>query len=187
MSVPACSLRPYEPGDAEALFEAARESVAEVFPWLAWCHAQYSMAEAVEWIRSRRQLAAEGQEYNFAIVGDDGRFLGGCGLNQINRIQKFGNLGYWVRSSTTGRGVATETVRQAADFAFQNTDLVRLEIVCAVGNERSQRVAARAGAVREGVLRHRLMIHGQPVDAVMFSLVRGASVSNEAQTRSRSY
>jgi ribosomal-protein-serine acetyltransferase len=172
--VATCSLRAYEPDDAGALREAVRESVAEVFPWLAWCHAQYSMAEAVEWIRSRRQLAAEGREYTFAIVGDSGRFLGGCGINQINRIHKFGNLGYWVRSSATGRGVASEAVRQLADFAFQSTDLVRLEIVCAVGNERSQRVAVRAGAVREGLLRRRLVLHGQPVDAVMYSLVREA-------------
>ena len=120
----------------------------------------------------RSHLAAEGHEYTFAIVGDDGRFLGGCGINQINRIHKFGNLGYWVRTSATGRGVASEAVRQAAGFAFRNTDLVRLEIVCAVGNERGQRVAGRAGAVREGVLRRRLLLHGEPVDAVMYSLVR---------------
>ena len=174
MTRPLCRLRPYEPGDAKALWEAARESVAEVSPWLEWCHAQYSMAEAVEWIQSRAPLAAEGREYTFAIVGDDGRFLGGCGINQINRIHRFANLGYWVRSSATGRGVAGEAVRQAADFTFRRTDLVRLEIVCAVGNERSQRVAARAGAVREGVLRSRLLLHGQPVDAVMYSLVRDA-------------
>ena len=169
-----CRLRPYEAGDARALWEAARESVADVFPWLAWCHAQYSMAEAEEWIRSRAPLAAEGREYTFAIVGDDGRLLGGCGINQINRLHKFANLGYWVRSSATGRGVATEAARQAADFAFRTTDLVRVEIVCAVGNERSQRVAVRAGAVREGLLRRRLLIHGQPVDAVLYSFVRGA-------------
>jgi RimJ/RimL family protein N-acetyltransferase len=71
--------------------------------------------------------------------------------------------------------VATEAVRQVAHFAFRDTDLQRLEIVCAVGNEPSQRVAERAGAVREGVLRHRLLLHGQPVDAVMYSLVRGES------------
>jgi RimJ/RimL family protein N-acetyltransferase len=65
-------------------------------------------------------------------------------------------------------------VRQLADFAFRTTDLVRLEIVCAVGNERSQRVAERAGAVREGVLRRRLVLHGEAVDAVMYSLVRPA-------------
>lgn len=169
-----CSIRAYEPEDAQALWEAARESVGEVFPWLPWCHAQYSMAEAAEWIRSRAPLAADGREYTFAIVGSDGRFLGGCGVNQINRIHKFGNLGYWVRTSATRHGVATEAVRQAAEFAFDNADLVRLEIVCAVGNDRSQRVAERAGAVREGVLRHRLLLHGQPVDAVMYSLVWGA-------------
>jgi ribosomal-protein-serine acetyltransferase len=172
MSGAACRIRAYEPEDAEALWEAARESVGEVFPWLPWCHAQYSMAEAVEWARSRAPLAAEGREYNFAIVGADGRFLGGCGLNQINDAHRFANLGYWVRSSATGHGVATEAVRQVAEFAFRETDLVRLEIVCAVGNDRSQRVAERAGAAREGVLRNRLLLHGRPVDAVLYSLVR---------------
>jgi RimJ/RimL family protein N-acetyltransferase len=156
------------------LWEAARESVGEVYRWLAWCHPHYSKAEAVEWIGSRAPLAGEGREYTFAILGADGRFLGGCGLNQINHIHRFANLGYWVRTSATRHGVATEAVRQAAAFAFANTDLVRLEILCAVGNDASQRVAERAGAVREGVLRQRLLLHGQPVDAVMYSLVRGA-------------
>ena len=174
MILAVCSIRQYEPEDAEALWEAARESVGEVSRWLSWCHAQYSMAEAVEWIRSRAPLAAEGREYTFAIVGSDGRFLGGCGLNQINRLHRLANLGYWVRTSATRHGVATDAVRQVAEFAFGNTDLVRLEIVCAVGNDASQRVAERAGAVREGILRHRLLVHGQPVDAVMYSLVRGA-------------
>lgn len=170
----ACSIRAYKAEDAQALWEAARESVGEVLPWLSWCHAEYSMAEAIEWIRSRAPLAAKGREYAFAIVGTDGRFLGGCGVNQINRVHRFGNLGYWVRTSATRQGIATEAVRQVAEFAFRNTDLVRLEIVCAVGNDASQRVAERAGAVREGILRHRLLVHGQPVDAVMYSLVRGA-------------
>jgi RimJ/RimL family protein N-acetyltransferase len=132
------------------------------------------MAEAEDWIRSRAPLADEGREYTFAIVGPDGRLLGGCGLNHINRIHRISNLGYWVRTSATRHGVATEAVRQVADFAFRNTDLVRLEIVCAVANHASQRVAERAGAVREGVLRHRLLLHGRPVDAVMYSLVREA-------------
>jgi ribosomal-protein-serine acetyltransferase len=174
VSVGELSIRPYGPSDAAALCEAARESIGEVFRWLAWCHPGYSLADAVEWTRSRAALAARGSEHSFAIVGADGRFLGGCGLNQINRVHRFANLGYWVRTSATRQGVATEAVRQLAGFAFAQTDLVRLEIVCAVGNDASQRVAARAGAVREGILRHRLLLHGQPVDAVMYGLVRGA-------------
>jgi ribosomal-protein-serine acetyltransferase len=177
MSVSTCRIRPYAREDAQAVWEAARESVTEVHRWLAWCHPDYSLAEAEDWTRSGASLAAEGREYRFAIVGTDGRFLGGCGLNQINRIHRFGNLGYWVRTSATRRGVATEAVRQLADFAFRSTDLVRLEIVCAVGNDASQGVAERAGAVREGILRHRLQLHGQWVDAVMYSLVREAKAA----------
>lgn len=167
-----CRIRRYVAGDAAALWEAARESVVEVGRWLPWCHAGYSMEEAVEWTRTRGRLAERGTEHPFAIVGADGRFLGGCGLNQINAAHRFANLGYWVRSSATGRGVATAAVRQVADFAFRSTDLVRLEIVCAVGNEASQRVAERAGAVREGVLRHRLLIGEIAHDAVMYSITR---------------
>jgi RimJ/RimL family protein N-acetyltransferase len=169
---PACRLRPYAASDAEALYEAARESVAEVFPWLSWCHAGYTLAEAREWASSREPLAAAGQEHNFVIVDAQDRFLGACGLNQINPLHRYANLGYWLRTSATGRGIATEASRQLARFAFGKTDLVRLEIVCAVGNVRSQRVAERAGARRKGVLRDRLIIHGEAVDAVMFSLVR---------------
>lgn len=59
-----------------------------------------------------------------------------------------------------------------ADWVFDNTELQRLEIVVAVGNATSQRVAEKAGALREGVLRARLRIHGAFHDAVMYSLVR---------------
>jgi len=172
--VAVCSIRIYEPGDAHALWEAARESVPEVGRWLPWCHAQYSLEDAAEWTRTRVALAADGREYTFAIIGPDGRFLGGCGLNHIDRTHRFCNLGYWVRTSATRGGVATMAVRLAAEYAFKKTDLVRLEIVCATGNVASQRVAERAGAVREGVLRHRLLIHGKPADAVMYGLVRSS-------------
>jgi ribosomal-protein-serine acetyltransferase len=168
----AIEIRPWTADDAVPLFEAARESVAEVYPWLPWCHPGYTLAEAKAWAESRAALQASGEEHNFVIAGPDGRFLGGCGVNQINRLHRFANLGYWVRTSAAGRGVATAAVGQLRGFAFRTTDLVRLEIVCAVGNVRSQRVAARAGAQREGVLRDRLVLRGEPVDAVMFSLVR---------------
>lgn len=142
------------------------------------------MREAVEWTQSRAGLARQGLEYNFVITGDvsgEGeRFLGACGINQINRIHRFGNLGYWVRSSQAGRGVAVEAVRLLAQFAFVNTDLVRLEIVCAVGNDRSRRVAEKAGALFEGVLRDRLILHGIPRDAALYSLVRASAPASNS-------
>ena len=167
-----CRVRPYRADDAPGLFEAARESSGDVFPWLEWCHPDYSMAEASEWASVQAARASDGPEFVFAVVGPNDEFLGGCGVNQINSVHRFANLGYWVRSSATGRGVARAAVRETAELVFQKTDLVRLEIVCAVENRRSQRVAEAAGAVREGILRSRLLLHGKAVDAVMYSLVR---------------
>lgn len=170
--LPDVSIRPYRRSDADAFYEAARESHNEVFEWLPWCHAQYSLNEARDWIASRDRAWKEGLEYSFAIVAPSGRFLGGLGVNMINRIHQFANVGYWVRTSETGRGVAPAAIRRAAAFAFERTSLVRLEIVCAVGNVRSQKAAERAGASREGVLRDRLLLREAPVDAVMYSIVR---------------
>ena len=166
-----CTIRLYQQGDAEHLHAAARESVAEVFPWLGWCHPQYSIDEAREWVSAQELLAKQGSEYAFGIWSE-GRYLGGCGINQISKANRFANLGYWVRSSAMGRGVAPAAARLVAEHAFRETDLIRLEIVCAVGNLRSQRVAEKVGAVREGVLRNRLLLPSGPSDAVMFSLLR---------------
>jgi RimJ/RimL family protein N-acetyltransferase len=86
-------------------------------------------------------------------------------------VHQFGNLGYWVRTSAAGRGVASKASRLVARFGFEELGLHRIEILAAVSNVASQRVAEKIGAAREGVLRKRLLIRGEPQDAVMFSLV----------------
>jgi RimJ/RimL family protein N-acetyltransferase len=164
------AIRPYTVEDAAAVFAAARESIAEMSPWMPWCHPDYSIEESRSWLEEQVPAFAAGTAFEFAIVSGAGSYLGGCGINQIDARNRRANLGYWVRSSATGRGVATAAARLACEWAVQHTDLVRLEIVVAVGNARSLRVAEKAGAVREGVLRSRLHLHGTPHDAVMFSV-----------------
>jgi RimJ/RimL family protein N-acetyltransferase len=165
-------IRRYEPADAQGLFEAASESVERIFPWLEWCHPGYQIEEASEWIRRCAALWEEKREYNFAIVDREGRILGGCGLNQIRHEHRLANLGYWVRASETGRGVATAAVRELQRFAFTQTNLIRLEIVVAVHNTASRRVAEKSGAIREGRLPARLLVHGKPHDAALYALLR---------------
>ncbi len=165
-------LRPYQPDDAALVYEAACESVAEIAPWMAWCHAGYSLEEA----RSRAELRPaaweRGSEYDFVIVESaTGQVLGACGLNNIHRENRMANLGYWVRTTWARRGVASTAARLVAEFGFEQLHLNRIEIVVAVGNYASQRAAEKAGALREGVLRNRLMVRDVVHDAVMFSLI----------------
>ena len=165
-------IRRYDMTDIPPLCEAARESIIEGSRWLPWLHLDYSMAESLEWVNDCRKQWDQGHEYSFAIV-DPAKdlFLGGVGLNQISPTHRMANLGYWVRSGCTGRGVATAATLLIAQFGFDELQLQRLEILVEVDNIASQRVAEKAGALREGILRKRLFIHGGAVDAVVYSLI----------------
>ncbi len=166
------SIRPYRTDDAPALLEAALESVAEVRPFLPWCHPGLTLDDMRAWIGTQVAAFESLKTFEHAIVAADGRYLGGCGLNHIDEANRRANLGYWVRTSAAGRGVATSAVRQLVHWAFESTDLVRLEVVASTRNAGSLRVAEKSGAWREGVLRQRLILHGTAHDAVLFSFVR---------------
>src|ERR1700716_1541586 len=65
-------IRPYREEDATALYEAVRESVSEVSPWLPWRHPNYSIEESREFIGSR-EIASQGGEWvSFGIFETDG-------------------------------------------------------------------------------------------------------------------
>jgi ribosomal-protein-serine acetyltransferase len=165
-------IRPYRDNDVDAMFAAASESARELSAWMAWYHAGYARTDSEAFVRSRAAEWEKGEQYSFVIHdAGTGQFLGGVGLNFINRLHRFANLGYWVRTGQTRRSVATTATRLMARFGFEELGFNRLEIVVATGNAASQRVAEKVGARREGVLRKRLVLRDQAHDAVMFSLV----------------
>jgi len=168
----AVRIRRYRPNDAPALFDAVRESLDDLCAFLTWCHPDYRLEESREFIAKNDSAWEKGEEYNFAIVDATGEvLLGGVGLNRIDRVHNFANLGYWVRRSCEGRGVATSATRLIAKFGLMEIGFSRLEILVAEHNLASQRVAVKAGAKFEGILRNRLVLAGRPHNASIYSLI----------------
>jgi RimJ/RimL family protein N-acetyltransferase len=93
MTYQGIKLRRVSRDDSVSLYEAARESVHEVNPWLPWCHHAYTLEEAEQWTEASPCLFDEGVAYRFVITDEGENYLGGCGLNQINPIHGFANLG----------------------------------------------------------------------------------------------
>src|SRR5213596_733263 len=119
-------IRPFSAEDSNPLYEAVRESISEISQWLDWCHANYSLDEASAFVLSRDEAWKTEDEYGFAVLDVETRmFLGCVGLNQFNRNYQFCNLGYWVRTSHTGRGIASSAARLAARFALKELNLHR--------------------------------------------------------------
>jgi ribosomal-protein-serine acetyltransferase len=164
-------LRPLRIGDTPGIFEAVRESLEALKPWMSWAHDDYREEETRDFINSTIEGWEKGEIFGLAIIdARDGTFLGGSGLNNLNQAYRLANLGYWVRSSRRGQGIAPRAARLAARFGIQRLGLLRAEIVVAVGNTPSLRAAEKSGAQREGVLRNRITVREKIYDAVMYSL-----------------
>lgn len=165
-------MRPFRFADAEELFVAVRESLTELKPWMSWAHDGYTLEEAKDFIRITRARWEDGSLYAFAITeAKSGLILGGCSLSHIHPVYHLCNLGYWVRTSRRGEGIAVHATRLAARYAFERIGLIRVEIVMGVKNVASRRVAEKSGAHYEGILSNRMVVGTKICDAHMFSLI----------------
>ncbi|AHX13086.1 ribosomal-protein-serine acetyltransferase [Dyella jiangningensis] len=171
LTTPGLQLCLWQPSHADALYEAARESVSTVGRWLPWCHSGYRREDAIRWIERCRSAAEGGEPCAFGVFDGNGMLLGGVGLNRFDNQHRSANLGYWVRTQAQGQGVAARAARRLATFGFEALGLCRIEIVAAVENQTSRRCAEKAGARFEGIARHRLVIDGTPVDAAVYGLL----------------
>jgi ribosomal-protein-serine acetyltransferase len=179
-------LRPTQLAQAEEIYQAISESVEEVSRWMVWCHEGYQLQESIEFLKKANAEREAGTAYAFSIYAADaaeGGLLGGCGLNFIDRDYRRANLGYWIRTSATGQGVATRAAQLVARFGFEQQGLERIEIVTDIDNTGSQRVAAKVGAYREGLWRKRVRHHDTQRDAIGFSLTREDLPALIASTR----
>lgn len=165
-------LQPWRDEDAPELHAAVSESVASVGRWLPWCNADYGLAQAEAWATLCRDHWRSGEQFAFAMRdAASGELLGGCGLNQLNLPHRSANLGYWVRSSHQGQGVAAAAARLVARFGFTELGLIRIEIVTLLDNHASRRVAAKLGASFECVARQRLWAWDRAHDAAVYALI----------------
>lgn len=165
-------LRPFRLDDAKQVYECVHESLPQLKPWMSWAHDRYKQQETEDYIRITRSRWEEGTLFGFAITDAiTGEILGGCGLGERQPVYHFSNLGYWVRSSRHGQGIAGRAAKLIARFGFEKAGIIRTEIVMAVSNEKSRRVAEKIGAHYEGILFNRMVVGKTIYDAHMFSLL----------------
>jgi len=104
-------LRRWSPSFAEAMLIAVEESFAELAQWMPW-------AQEVPTIGGLQAVLSQGEldfdadrNWEYAIFdAESDEVVGAIGLHRTEDLDTF-EIGYWVRTSQTRRGVATLAAR----------------------------------------------------------------------------
>ena len=165
-----CTLRPYRPGDVDALVRNANDpevarGLTDRFPF------PYTFQDAHDWISACMNPSAG---HEFLAVEIEGEAAGGVGFGIIDDVHpRTAMIGYWLGRRFWNRGIMTEAVKLATDHAFTNRGVIRTEAGVYPWNRASMRVLEKAGYTFEGILRSRLFKGGRPHDEHFYARVAG--------------
>lgn len=144
---------------------------------MPWAHGEpvpvEEKAELLEWFSER---FARGEDYVYGIFdADEAEVVGGTGLHTRVGADAF-EIGYWIRASRAGAGLATEATAALTRAAFEVCGVDRIEIHVDPRNERSATIPLKLGYLEEARLRRRLVPYpgGEPRDVVIYTLFRDA-------------
>ena len=170
-ATPALEIRLLRLDEAEALFALVEANRARLKRWLHWLDDHRTIED------TRRHITHfvhwhEAREAFHLGVFVDGAIAGMVSLQQVDWLNRKASLGYWLGQHWQGRGLMTQVCRTLIGFAFDELDLHRLEIHCAVGNRRSKRIPRQFGFVLEGVLRDAEWLYDHWVDHELYALLR---------------
>ena len=159
-------LRRLEPSDAPAIAAACADP--ELGRFIPGIPVPYTVDDAEAYLRIAAREWKAGTRRAFAVAKTSAPEL--CGTVDVD-LREVGTIGYWIAPEYRGRGLATRALLLLSRWAVTDGKVERLELTTHPENVASQRVAEKAGFVREGVLRAYLRVSEGRRDSVLFSLL----------------
>lgn len=165
--------RPLDLDDIEALTALYSENRKFLAPWQPLRPDSYfteaGQREAVEAALAQQ---ASGSAVPLVILDGSGAVVGTFTIASIIRgAFQSCSVGYWLAEHSQGKGLATAALREAADLAFGDLRLHRIQAETLTHNERSQRVLRRVGFEQYGVAPSYMHIAGEWQDNVLYQLL----------------
>ena len=139
-------LRIPRPGDSKFVWPAVADSQEELRPWMPWAYPEAQEQRVEEFCRRAASnfVLREQFHYSLYLKGTE-TCVGTCGVPRLKWNVPMFELGYWLRTPYCGKGYMNEAVVAIERMCFDLFKAERIEIRCDARNERSRRVAERAG------------------------------------------
>jgi ribosomal-protein-serine acetyltransferase len=156
--------------DAEMFFNLVDKNRAYLREWLPWVDATKTVEDTKEYIRSTISKFETRESIDLGIWYG-GQWVGSVGFHYWDKANRKDTIGYWLDESFQGKGIITDAVRALVKYGFEEMNLNRIEILCAVLNVKSQAVPQRLGFTNEGVTRECEWLYDHFVDSVTYRML----------------
>lgn len=166
------SLRGLEKEDLEVLHEYMNNS--EVTQYLDDHYRPHSLEEEEEFLEYIWNSIKEGSEYHFGIEEkESGNLVGIVSLNEIQHRNKSAEMGICIKEDYWNKGLGTEAERLIIKYGFEELNLNSIRCRIFEYNERSKRVAEKAGFKEAGRLRKSVYRNGEYWDTIYLDILKG--------------
>ncbi|PGD66967.1 GNAT family N-acetyltransferase [Bacillus wiedmannii] len=164
-------LRLMHVNDIESLFTIV-EGNKEIWKYLIAKMDSYQDME--QYVQVAIKGFEEETDLPFIVVDQKtNEIVGSTRLYSISNDNKTVELGQtWYHPSVHRTSINTECKYMLLQYAFEDLQMLRVQIKTDLRNEKAQRAIERLGAVKEGVLRNeRQLPNGYVRDAVVYSII----------------
>lgn len=136
---------------AEAIFSCVNKCRETFLPWLGWVKYTNSPNDSLDFLKTVDSDWNENKQFVYAVYFQE-VFIGLISVLNVAWEHKRAEIGYWLDSDYTGKGLMSEAVSLIEKELFAN-DFNRIVIHTDVLNTKSAKIPQRLGYVHEGILR----------------------------------
>jgi len=165
------ALRVLREDDAAELFALTDSNRAYLRRWLPWVDLVTSEEDSRSFLTTVTEQREQGRGPTFGVLCD-GALAGVVGFLPVDRVNRIGEIGYWLAPRSQGRGVMTQCCRFAVRYGFLTLDLNRIQIAAGTENLESRAIPERLGFKFEGILRARESLYGTFIYHALYALLR---------------
>ncbi len=152
-------MRKLLPSDYRDMYEYSCND--RVTSYLLW-HPHSDPGQTRRYLEALQGSYRRGEFFDWALeLRDSGKMIGTCGYTELFPEHGRAEVGYVLNPAYWGHGYAPEAVMAAAQFAFVELEMNRLEAHFIEGNVRSLRVMEKCGMTFEGMLRQYMLVKGE--------------------------
>lgn len=124
------------------LYQAIAHDRVSLGKWLPWAYQMKSAQDEASFIQTIQEKMIKDRMVVLTILVN-GEPSGMIDLHNLVKNQK-GEIGYWLSSTYQGRGIVTNSVLKLCQYAFSELNLQYVDLIVAVENGKSARVARNA-------------------------------------------